>query len=191
MSTNTESVESSKTDVSNGNVHQRVTDSLDQPRHDDQHIATPVGEENSSEGNVGSNIELNEFVLDGKLKYGLNRYANHSLLSGDKFYFVPNLNMSSEPSSFEEASRDVKRITAMNDEMNALSVMTHLLENIVLAHKESGDDRYLVNLTNYQKLVEKFIYLILTKPDISYVVHCFSHHIRDQHIRHRYHYGQP
>ncbi|GJW65565.1 serine/threonine-protein kinase MHK isoform X1 [Tanacetum coccineum] len=121
-----------------GNVHQLVTDYMDQPGHDDQHIATPVCEENLFEGNVGSYIEVptfennspnqtkevgpgvkrssrpskllakfNEFVLDGKVKYGLHIYANHSLRSGVKYCFVSNLNKSFEPFSFEEASMDI------------------------------------------------------------------------------------
>ncbi|GJX29402.1 hypothetical protein Tco_0237481 [Tanacetum coccineum] len=154
MRTNTESVESFKTNVSSLNFFdciksETVAKTPSQSPNDDEE--GPSGEENSSEGNVSSNIKvsnfeyifpnqieeaspylrrsqrhskfsakLNEFVLDGKVKYRLNRYANHSLLSGDKFCFVPNLNMSSEPSFFEEASRDVERINAMNDEMNAL-----------------------------------------------------------------------
>ncbi|GJS63007.1 retrovirus-related pol polyprotein from transposon TNT 1-94 [Tanacetum coccineum] len=53
-------------------------------------------------------------------------------------------------------------------------VVTHLLENIVLAHKETGDDKYLRNITSYQKLVWKLIYMCMTRPDISYDVHCLS-----------------
>ncbi|GJT58410.1 hypothetical protein Tco_1001943 [Tanacetum coccineum] len=34
-------------------------------------------------------------------------------------------------------------------------VMTPLPENIVLSYKESDTDKYLLNVTNYQKLVEK------------------------------------
>ncbi|GJR90557.1 ribonuclease H-like domain-containing protein [Tanacetum coccineum] len=64
--------------------------------------------------------KLNEFVLDNRVKYELNRYANHTFLDAESSCFISNLNKSLKPSSFEEASKDPNWICAMNDEMNAL-----------------------------------------------------------------------
>ncbi|GJV96763.1 ribonuclease H-like domain-containing protein [Tanacetum coccineum] len=53
-------------------------------------------------------------------------------------------------------------------------VDTPLPENATLNHTESDDDHLLVNVSNYQRLVGKLIYLTNTRPDIAYVVHCLS-----------------
>ncbi|GKB02143.1 ribonuclease H-like domain-containing protein [Tanacetum coccineum] len=49
-----------------------------------------------------------------------------------------------------------------------------------------GDDVPLTGITNYQKLVRKLIYFTMTRPDISYVVHCLSrvmHNPMQSHLR--------
>lgn len=56
-------------------------------------------------------------MLDTKLKYGLNKYAR---LNAENCCFVANLNKSFEPTSYEEASKNVNWISAMNDEVFAL-----------------------------------------------------------------------
>ncbi|GJX82617.1 ribonuclease H-like domain-containing protein, partial [Tanacetum coccineum] len=81
-------------------IHQPSLDIVThQPGHDEQHSATPI---------------------EGKIKHGLNRYANHYVLSAENCCFISNLNKSSEPSSYEEASKDINWINAMNDEMRVL-----------------------------------------------------------------------
>ncbi|GKD53646.1 ribonuclease H-like domain-containing protein, partial [Tanacetum coccineum] len=249
-------------------VHNNPTS---ETRYDDLHTATPVDENTHSEGNIVPLLEvpifqnnpeiqtedsglrrskrssklldkLNDYILDKSVKYGLSRYANHNVLSVDNYCFVSNMNKSSEPSSFEEASKDINWINAMKDEISTLyendtwelmelpivqkgwklfkmdvnnaflygnlnkkvyilpllffkendnkvcilkkslyglkqalrPIMTPLPENCILSHKESDGDKYLRNVTSYQKLVGKLIYLTMTRPDISYDVHCLS-----------------
>nr|GEV76586.1 ribonuclease H-like domain-containing protein [Tanacetum cinerariifolium] len=49
-----------------------------------------------------------------------------------------------------------------------------LMSKLVIFNKASDKDPLLENITDYQKLMRKLIYLTNTRPDISYVVHCSS-----------------
>ncbi|GJS21409.1 ribonuclease H-like domain-containing protein, partial [Tanacetum coccineum] len=44
------------------------------------------------------------------------------------------------------------------------------IENVMLNHEESDNDKFLSNMSEYQKIVGKLIYLSITRPDISYDV---------------------
>ncbi|GJW88635.1 ribonuclease H-like domain-containing protein [Tanacetum coccineum] len=59
----------------------------------------------------------------------------------------------------------------------AKPVATTLPENCVLSCQEPETDKLLTNITEYQKLVGKLIYLTHTRPDISYVMQCLSQHM--------------
>ncbi|GJT51217.1 putative RNA-directed DNA polymerase [Tanacetum coccineum] len=65
--------------------------------------------------------KLNDFVLDDRIKYGLNRYANHTMLSADASCFISNLNKTAEPTCYNDAVKDLNWVQAMNHEMEALS----------------------------------------------------------------------
>ncbi|GJY05032.1 ribonuclease H-like domain-containing protein, partial [Tanacetum coccineum] len=51
---------------------------------------------------------------------------------------------------------------------------TPLMSKLVISNEASDKDPLLENITDYQKLIGKLIYLTNTRPDISYVVHCLS-----------------
>ncbi|GJT73239.1 ribonuclease H-like domain-containing protein [Tanacetum coccineum] len=53
-------------------------------------------------------------------------------------------------------------------------VKTPLMSKLVISNEASENDPLLENVTDYQKLMGKLIYLTNTRPDISYDVHCLS-----------------
>nr|GEV52780.1 hypothetical protein [Tanacetum cinerariifolium] len=99
---------------SDARVHQPGHDIIIfQPGRDEPQTRTPVDEKTQSEGNVAKNNEVLTFqnVFENqKEEVSLRRI----------FMFVSNLNKSYEPSSFEEVSKDINWINAMNNEMQAL-----------------------------------------------------------------------
>ncbi|XP_071714161.1 uncharacterized protein [Rutidosis leptorrhynchoides] len=95
------------------------------PISDSRTSATPVNDHLSPESNVFQNPfnspntsqqslrkstrehvfskKFDDFVVEGKVKYGIKRVVNYSLLSQENFCFISNLNKSVEPKSFFEA----------------------------------------------------------------------------------------
>ncbi|GJV03140.1 ribonuclease H-like domain-containing protein [Tanacetum coccineum] len=54
---------------------------------------------------------------------------------------------------------------------------TPLMTKIAISNKASDKDSLLDNITDYQKLMGKLMYLTNIRPHISYVVHCLGIHI--------------
>ncbi|KAJ0599026.1 putative RNA-directed DNA polymerase [Helianthus annuus] len=84
---------------------------------------------NQSEGNVDVRKSsrntsmpkrLDDFVVEGKVRYGIEKVINYANLSYENKCFVASLNKTLEPTCYSEAARDNKWVEAMNSEMEAL-----------------------------------------------------------------------
>ncbi|GJX16570.1 putative RNA-directed DNA polymerase [Tanacetum coccineum] len=64
---------------------------------------------------------LNDFIINGKVKYGVEKVVNYANLDHDSFCFASSLNRSVEPSCYEHAILDNNWIDAMNSEIEALN----------------------------------------------------------------------
>nr|GEU30637.1 ribonuclease H-like domain-containing protein [Tanacetum cinerariifolium] len=157
---------------------------------------------------------LNDFIVEGKVKYGVERVANYANLNHDNYCFVSALNKSVEPTCYEETILDSNWINAMNSKIEALNenytwiiidlppgrkaignkkyclellkeygllgckpVSTPMEPNSVLPYVPTKNDPLLDNITGYQKLLGKLIYLTHTRPDIAYSIHCLAQYM--------------
>ncbi|GJV81029.1 ribonuclease H-like domain-containing protein [Tanacetum coccineum] len=64
--------------------------------------------------------KYNEYVVDSKVKYGLENFVGYSNLTSEFFCFTTELNKAFKPKNYWEACKDQHWIEAMNKEMNAL-----------------------------------------------------------------------
>ncbi|GKB62144.1 ribonuclease H-like domain-containing protein [Tanacetum coccineum] len=64
--------------------------------------------------------KLNDYVVDSKVKYGLEKHVSYTKLNSVNFCFDTTLNKSVEPSNYYEVASDPKWIEAMNEEIDAL-----------------------------------------------------------------------
>ncbi|GKB70305.1 ribonuclease H-like domain-containing protein, partial [Tanacetum coccineum] len=65
--------------------------------------------------------KLFDFVLDDKVKYGIDRVVNYSKLRKENYCFALNLNKTFEPKTFHEACNKKERVSVMNSEMEAIN----------------------------------------------------------------------
>ncbi|PWA97255.1 ribonuclease H-like domain-containing protein [Artemisia annua] len=64
--------------------------------------------------------KYNEFVVDSKVRYGLENFVSYANLNSENFCFTTKLNKLSEPKNYWEASKTQHWKEAMNTEMKAL-----------------------------------------------------------------------
>ncbi|GKD73089.1 ribonuclease H-like domain-containing protein, partial [Tanacetum coccineum] len=137
---------------------------------------------------------FNDFVIDSKVKYRLDKYVNYSNLSKRNYCFATMVNKGIEPKTYFEASQHKLWVDAMNIKMDALyknntwelvdlpigrkaigsKRVSKIMHNISLFSEPKDNDPLLENVTDYQKLIGKLIYLTTTRPDITYTVSCLS-----------------
>ncbi|KAJ0900510.1 putative RNA-directed DNA polymerase [Helianthus annuus] len=102
-----------------------------------EHVMTDSAEDHTSEGVQTVQVEvqptprrstrsstfprnLNDYIIEGKVKYGIEKVVNYSNLSAEHKCFTSTLDRSSEPRNFYEASQDPNWVSAMNEEIEAL-----------------------------------------------------------------------
>ncbi|GKA21189.1 wall-associated receptor kinase 5-like protein, partial [Tanacetum coccineum] len=64
---------------------------------------------------------LNDFIVEGKVKYGVERIVSYANLNHENLFFAYSLNKSIESTCYEEAVLDSNWIDAMNAEIEALN----------------------------------------------------------------------
>nr|GEW71583.1 ribonuclease H-like domain-containing protein [Tanacetum cinerariifolium] len=117
----------------------------------------------------------NDFVVESKVKYGLEKYVDYPKMDA----LLRNGTWSSG-----EIDRYKARLVAQGfgqkEDYGMLAckpAKTPLMSKLVISNEASDNNPILDNITDYQKLMGKIIYLSNTRPDISYVVHCLSQFI--------------
>ncbi|GJS11812.1 ribonuclease H-like domain-containing protein [Tanacetum coccineum] len=91
---------------------------------------------------------------------------------------LTDINEINKVKTFLKSKFKIKDLGELKYVLGIEPVSTPLPQNIILAHKEPEDDKLLKNITNLQRLVGKLIYFTLTRPNISYSVHCLSQHMQ-------------
>lgn len=73
-----------------------------------------------SRGDSRIPLRFDDYVIEGKHKYGIKRTLNYINLNVENFYFVSNINKTVEPHNFLEASTNQNWLAAINEKTKAL-----------------------------------------------------------------------
>ncbi|GKE17606.1 ribonuclease H-like domain-containing protein, partial [Tanacetum coccineum] len=100
-----------------------------QDENSDLNIVAPSGDHSPEDGqpNVRRSsrptkipAKFYDFMLDSKLKYGIEKHVNYSKLNTANYCFATTLNKSVEPTTYYDAVKYVRWVEAMNNEIEAL-----------------------------------------------------------------------
>nr|GEV77830.1 hypothetical protein [Tanacetum cinerariifolium] len=140
---------------------------LEQPGNDEDNSVTPLDENNNSKGNIGLTDEAprkwNQKLSEALLEAGFVQSKNdHSLFIKNEEKF--SLYLLVYVDDLVITGSDVKEIESFKR-----PVTTPLPENIILSHKETEFDKFLLNITSYQKLIE-YRCMAFTTCEIIWIV---------------------
>ncbi|GKA31493.1 ribonuclease H-like domain-containing protein, partial [Tanacetum coccineum] len=108
--------------LSEGNIFETNTGSSSVPTHN---LTSEPIDRVQSEPRRSSRVskmpaKLNDYVIDSKLKYGLEKHVSYAKLNSMNYCFATTLYKSIEPTNYYEAATDPRWVEAMNDEIDAL-----------------------------------------------------------------------
>ncbi|GJS53668.1 ribonuclease H-like domain-containing protein [Tanacetum coccineum] len=112
----------------------------------------------------------NDFVVESKVKYGLEKYVDLGKLK----YFLGIEVVDAEKGICLNQRKYVLDLLSEYGMLVCKPAKTPLVSKLVISNEACEKDRLLDNITDYQKLMGKLIYLTNTRPDISYDEHCLS-----------------
>ncbi|GJZ59848.1 putative RNA-directed DNA polymerase [Tanacetum coccineum] len=110
------------TSLSEGNLSETKTGSSSVPTHNLTFESIDrVQSEPRRSGRVSKlPAKLNDYVIDSKLKYGLEKHVSYAKLNSVNYCFATTLNKSVDPTNYYKAATDPRWVEVMNDEIDAL-----------------------------------------------------------------------
>ncbi|GKF36187.1 ribonuclease H-like domain-containing protein, partial [Tanacetum coccineum] len=127
---------------SEGNgLHDQSQDNVSQDNNGDQNLRR------SSRTSVFQR-NFNDFIVDSKVKYSLEKYVNYSYLSKGNYCFATMLNKGVEPKTYLEASQHKHWVDAMNATMLNKAIGSKWVWKI--KYKSDGEiERYKARLSGW------------------------------------------
>ncbi|GJT06256.1 ribonuclease H-like domain-containing protein [Tanacetum coccineum] len=104
------------------------------------------GPRKSSKKSVLPN-KLNDYVLNSKVRYGLDKVVSYSNFSSDNFSFVTNLNKTTEPKSYKEAAIDPRCLLSLVVQQDWIVYQLNI--NNAFLYGELVEDVYMTLLEGY------------------------------------------